>query len=130
MTEEDLDRAYVGAGFGQMGSKAVAESMDGDRLAKLRRCPSVSACPLQHARVERPAFVLTRKQPVRRPSFSAIGAQNQEQLRGQHDVAVPAALALFDPDQHAAAVDIGELQTHYFGDPQPCRIGSSTSFGA
>ena len=63
------------------GSKAVAESMDGDRLAKLRRCPSVSACPLQHARVERPALVLTWKQPRRRPGLPPIGAQNDKELR-------------------------------------------------
>ena len=27
------------------------------------------------------------------------------------------ALALFDPDQHAAAVDIGDLQPHHFRYP-------------
>ena len=123
MAEQHLDHADVGAGFEQMGGEAVAQRMDGDRLAELRRRPSVSARPLQHARVERPALVLARKQPMRRPGFPPIGAQHDEQLRRQHDVAVPTALALFDPDQHAAAIDIGDFQPHDFGDPQPGGVG-------
>jgi len=60
---------------------------------------------------------------MRRPRFAPIRAQNNEQLRRQHDVTIPAALALFDPDQHAAAVDVGDLQTHDFGHPEPCGVG-------
>jgi hypothetical protein len=43
MTEQHLDRADVGTGFEQMGGKAVAERMDGDRLAQPCRRASVSA---------------------------------------------------------------------------------------
>jgi hypothetical protein len=41
--------------------------------------------------------------------FPANSAQNDEQLRRQHDITIPATLSLFDPDQHAAAVDVGDL---------------------
>ena len=101
----------------------MPERMDSNWLAKLGRCPCVSACPLQHARVEWPALVLAWKQPMRRPGFPPIGAQNNEELRRQHDVAVPTALALFDPDQHAGAVDVGEFQVHDLGDSEPGGIG-------
>jgi hypothetical protein len=33
------------------------------------------------------------------------------------------ALALFDPDQHAAAVDIGDLQRHHLRYPEPGGVG-------
>jgi hypothetical protein len=35
MSEQHLDRADVGAGFEQVGGEAVAQGMDGDRLAEL-----------------------------------------------------------------------------------------------
>ena len=123
MPEQHLDDADVGAGFEQMGGEAVAQRMDGDRFAELRRRPRGAAGPLQHARVERPALILSRKQPMHRPCFPPVGAQHDEQLRRQHDVAVPPALTLVDPDQHATAVDVGELQPHHFGYPQPGGIG-------
>src|SRR3972149_5039048 len=34
-------------------------------------------------------------------------------MRRQHYVAILAALALFDPDHHALAVDVGHLQRHH-----------------
>ena len=60
---------------------------------------------------------------MRRSCFPPVGAQHDEQLRRQHDVAVAAALALFDPDQHAAAIDIGEFQAYHFRHPEPGGIG-------
>ena len=46
------------------------------------------------------------------------GAQQLQQMRRQHHVAVFMALALFDPDHHALAVDVGHLQRHHFGHAQ------------
>ena len=37
-------------------------------------------------------------------------------------------LALFDPDQHAVAVDVGNPQLHDFGDPQPGGVGRHQRF--
>ena len=123
MTEQNLDRADVGAGFEEVGGKAVAQGVDGDRLAELGRHPSVAAGPLQHAPIERAALVLARKQPMRGPDFPPVGAQDNEQLRREHDVAISAALALFNPDQHAAAVDVGDFQMHDLGYSEPGGIG-------
>jgi hypothetical protein len=36
-------------------------------------------------------------------------------MRRQHHVAVLAAFAVLHPDQHALAVDIGDLEGDYFG---------------
>ena len=107
----------------QMGGEAVAQRMDSDRLAELRSRPRGTAGGLQYARIERPAVILARKQPMRRPCFPPIGAQHREELRRQHDVAVAAALALVDADQHAAAVDVGEFQAHHFRHAEPGGIG-------
>ena len=54
---------------------------------------------------------------------AASRCAGSEQLRRQHDVAVLAALAVLDPDQHAAAVDIGDLEANHLGHPQPGGVG-------
>jgi hypothetical protein len=44
-------------------------------------------------------------------------------VRRQHHVAVLAALALFHADQHALAVDVGELERDHLGGAQSRPIG-------
>lgn len=44
-------------------------------------------------------------------------------MRRQHDVTVFMALALFDPDHHALAVDVGYLQRDHLGHAQSGPIG-------
>ena len=51
------------------------------------------------------------------------GAQQFEQLRRKHRMAILAALALLDADQHARRVDVGHLERHHLGDAQPGTIG-------
>jgi hypothetical protein len=57
--------------------------------------------------------------PCRPPPF----AQQFEQLRGEHDVAIPLPLAPLDPKRHALAVDVGHLQRHDLGHAQACAVG-------
>src|SRR3954471_18781000 len=92
MAEQHLDRADIGAGFEQMGGKAVTQRMDTHRLSELRRLASIPARPVERAYVERVALVAAREQPVFRSDFLPIGAQHDEQLCGQHDVPVPMPL--------------------------------------
>ena len=50
----------------------------------------------------------------------------------RHDVTLLAALAAFDPDDHAVTVDIGRLQTDDLRHPQACGISGGqrdASFG-
>ena len=70
---------------------------------------------------------LCLSRPGNRKSFGLrkppIAAQDAEQLLGQHDVALLAALAVFDPDDHAVAVDVGRLQRRHLRHPQARGIG-------
>ena len=57
------------------------------------------------------------------PRHLPPGAQQFEQIRGEHRIAVLAALALLDADHHALAVDVGYLERHRFGDAQSGTVG-------
>ena len=54
-------------------------------------------------------------------------AQQGEQICRQHGIAIPAALATLDPDQHALAVDIGDLQRRDLSHAQAGAIGDRES---
>ncbi len=75
--------------------------------------------------------VATRKQPAPRQQHTAAPAlcpplaQQFEQLRRQHGVAVFAAFALLDPQQHAFGVDIADLERDHLGDAQPGAVGGA-----
>jgi hypothetical protein len=103
MTQDHLDRAYVGACLEQMGGEAVTQSKDGHRLAELRRRPSVAASPLQHDGVERTAFVMGSYPPrctsSKRPWAEMVSGHlppaalvSSESVRGWHLKSLPAAL--------------------------------------
>ncbi len=49
--------------------------------------------------------------------------QQQEQVLRQQGVAIPAALAALDPEQHALTVDVGDLQHRHFGHAKTRTIG-------
>src|SRR5271170_1755080 len=51
--------------------------------------------------------VLAGKEPDLRARCPPPVAQQFEQLRRQHHIAIPLPLALLDPEHHALAVDIG-----------------------
>ena len=48
-------------------------------------------------------------------------------MRRQHDVAVLAAFAVLDPDDHAAAVDVANLEGGHLAHPQPRSISCGQS---
>ena len=60
---------------------------------------------------------------MRRLGQTPVDPQDGQQLRREHDVAVLAALAVLDPDQHAAAVEITDLECGDLRHPQPSTIG-------
>src|SRR6266699_1390510 len=63
------------------------------------------------------------EQPMRRLGQAPIGAQDREQRRREHDVAVLATLALRDADHHPAAVEVVDLECRDLGHPQASTIG-------
>lgn len=50
--------------------------------------------------------------------------QEYEQVMGEHGIATPAAFAALDPEQHAFAVDIPNLEAGHFPGAQPGTIGN------
>jgi hypothetical protein len=85
---------------------------------------SAAAWMVQLPRGERVDGIEAREQP---PAIehATLGmghappdAQTLEQDRRKHRVAVSAALALFDAQRHALAVDVADLQRHHFAGAQ------------
>lgn len=50
--------------------------------------------------------------------------QENEQVMGEHGIAIPAAFAALNPEQHAFAVDIPDLEAGHFARAQASSIGN------
>ena len=93
------------------------------RLSSPAAAQAVRQAACRPCRMQRMRCVAAGEQPMRRPRQPPVVAQDAEQLRRQHDIAVLAALALLDADHHPAAVDVGELEAGHLGRTQSGRIG-------
>jgi hypothetical protein len=58
-----------------------------------------------------------------RPRRPPPGPQQVEQAWREHDVAVPAAFALLDPNDHSLTVDVADLERDDFGGAQARAVG-------
>ena len=82
---------------------------------------------------DRFARLLTWKQPALGmhhallPAGLPPPAQQGQQIRWQDGVAIPASFAPLDPDQHALAVDLGDLECHNLGDAQTRAVSDGES---
>src|SRR3984957_14596635 len=121
--QQDLDHPDIGVLLQKMRRKAVTKSVRGHRLADLGHLGRGIACAPELARRHRVDRVHSRKQPPLWACRVVPGAQQLEQMRRKHHVAVFVALALFDPDHHALAVDVGYLQRNHLGHSQSGPIG-------
>src|SRR5580700_6319409 len=110
MAEQQLDGAQIGAGFQQMHREGVAQRMRGNRLADAAQQPHCPAGVFDGGWIDRLAGSSAGKQPLSWTGAVPIVPQYIEELGRQHDVAVLAAFALFDPDDHALAVDRAGLE--------------------
>src|SRR5713101_5329434 len=120
MPQQHLDGSQVSSSFEQMGGKAVTQGMRMDALVfkPSALCSALAGCPknLGRDRITRRVPSVAGKQPVGRlaPQPAPVDAQCLEQLRAEHDIAVLAALASPDVNDHALAVDITDLQVRDF----------------
>ena len=116
MAEQDLNGAQVGACFKKMCGEAMTQSVRVDApMLKARTFSSYLAgspedlggdgitCRVPAVAGEQPLLRLA-------PETSPIDAKFLQQLRAEHDIAVLAALALLDMDNHPLAVDVTDLQ--------------------
>ena len=88
-------------------AKQCRRVCDGHRLVEPGGLDRLAAGALHRAGRDRPGRVRPREQPGPRAGAAPVGAQDREQLRREHDVAVAPALALADADRHPGAVDVG-----------------------
>jgi hypothetical protein len=116
VTEQGLDDADIDAVFQQMRRETVPQRVRPDPLGDLRPLRRLDDDPVQVPRADRPHRVLTREQPalwvhhaLLPPDLPPLPQQGQ-QIGWEHGVTVAAALATLDPQQHALAVDIRDLE--------------------
>jgi hypothetical protein len=123
MPEQHLDDAKLDATFQKVCRKAVPQAMGRDGLAELHFASRDPTSVLQGGDADMIARLPTGKQPQAGMRSLPIGAQNIEQTRRQHRIAILCALAAFDVDKHALAVNRGRLQTANLANAQPRRVG-------
>src|SRR5215211_8639329 len=128
VAEQRLDHANIDAVLEQMRGEAVPQRMRADALGDTGRVRRLDDDAMKLAGADRLACVLPRKQPavavhdtLLTPDLPPL-AQQSEQIAREHGVAILAALAALDPEQHALAVDIRDLEVGDFGDAQPRTI--------
>src|SRR5205814_7884030 len=109
------------------GADSAPLTVNGDRLAQIRLACGYPAGRLQRRGADWPIPLTAGEQPGSRLSQSPVGPKDAQELGRQHDVAVLAALAVFDPNDHAAAVDVANLEGGHLADAQPRAISCSQS---
>src|SRR3974390_312322 len=131
--EQHLDDADVFLLFEQVRGKAVAQGMHRDALVKTGRASRRVHRTVQLARTHRIYRVLSGKQPpsighlALAPGHAVPGAQALEHHRGEHRVAILAALASLNAQYHALAVYIAHLQPDHLTGTQPRPVGHRQS---
>src|SRR5690606_4670510 len=84
------------------------------------------ACPTASLVIGGPAVVGV--EPFLRPLHLPVIAQDLQELRRQHHIAVLLAFALLDTDHQSLAVDIRELQLNRFRNAQTPRHSTSSGW--
>ena len=123
MSEKHLDGAQIGAGFQHVRGETVPQRMrryvllDAGLLGGL-----ATACPddlLGDGHISPPVLHRAWEQIGLGLHPAPVLAQSLQKLRGQQNIAIAAALALMDMNDHAFAVDVGDLQVTQLGPAQP-----------
>ena len=110
MPEQHLDDAYVDVLLEQVSGEAVPQGIQRDALVDLRHLGGGVTGTIELARGHRLRRIAAGEQPAPRPRHLPPGSQQVEQVWREHDVTVLAAFALLDVDDHALAVDVGDLE--------------------
>lgn len=105
VAEQDLDHPDIGAVLQEVGGEAVAQSVRADALGDAGGPCGLDDDPAELPGTDRLEGVLAGEQPAvtQHHALLAAGppplAQQGQQIRREQGVAVPVALALFDPDR-------------------------------
>src|SRR5271166_4606031 len=125
VSEQHLDHANIDVLLEQMRGEAVPQGMRRYALGDPRHVRGGGHGPVELTGRHRVDRVLAGKQPDLRSRRPPPVAQQFEQLRREHNVAIPLPLALLDPKRHALAVDIGHLQVRDLGHAQARPVGDA-----
>src|SRR6266436_4473650 len=117
------------AWFDKLTMRAVPQRVQRDPRVELGHLRRGVAGAVELPGRERLDRVAPRKQPALRPGLLPPGAQQRKKMLGEHDIAVLAALALLDPDHHAGAVDVGDLDAALYLRPGAASSRRATSTG-
>src|SRR5215216_7229474 len=109
VTEQHLDDADVDVLLEQVSGEAVPQGVQRDALVDLRHLGRGVARAIELARGHRLGRIAAGEQPALRTRRLPPVPQQIEQAWRKHDIPVLAALALFDADDHALAVDVADL---------------------
>ena len=122
MTKQDLNGSQVGAGFEQVSGEAVAQSVNGDVFAQTCSLAGAVAGSLDASRGNGAVRSGAGEEEIARPSSLPVGAENAQQPRGKHDIAIllPSPVHV---DDHTLAVDVGNAQAGDLGDAQARGVG-------
>src|SRR3954452_6834818 len=123
--EQHLDHADVDVLLQQVSREAVAQRVRRDPLGDLGPLSGGMDGPVELTRGERVDWVLSGEQPDPRAGDPPPVPQEVEQLRREHRKAIPASLALLDPEQHAPGIDVADLERYDLGDAQARAIGGT-----
>src|SRR5215470_4609532 len=134
MTQERLDDPDIGAAFQQVGRKAVAQNVQRYTLPDPGGIRRLVEQPVELAGRHRPAGPTARKQPAflyrrsgnvtRRARLPPL-AQQIEQLRRQHDIAVLAAFGLLNPNDLLRAIDMLDLEPDHLAGAQTAAVAET-----
>jgi hypothetical protein len=97
MTKQDLDGAHVGTGFQQMDGKCVPKGMRCDRFGDIATLMRPLASLLYGESADVAADSITREEPPFGLVHSPPGAQDFEELWGEHDIAIFLSLCGLPP---------------------------------
>src|ERR1700681_4972893 len=116
--EQDLDHSDIDVLLEQVGGEAVPQGVERYALVDLRPVGCGMTGAIELTRRHRLNAVAPWKQPALRSCRPPPGAQQFEQMWRQHHVAVFAAFALLDANDHAFAVDVADLEPDHLGSAQ------------
>src|SRR6202035_4723984 len=109
MTQQQLNGAHVRSGFEQVCCKTVPKGMRGDRFGNPATLMRLLAGYLHRVAADATVDSITRKEPLLGPVNWPPGAEDLQQLWGEHDIAIFLPFTKRHTNDHSFAVDIGDF---------------------
>src|SRR5271157_4728824 len=127
MSQEQLNGAQVSTVFEQVGSETVAQGVGMDSILQASASGGLAAGVIDGLGSDgmiRRMVAAPGEQPLRRFALQPVPvvAQSFQQDGTEHDISVLTAFPAANVDDHASAVDIGNLQAGQLGAPCPGAI--------